>query len=55
MWQDILTGISFAAMVFIMFLVGHVVGVLMLRRAQQEPELTPEQEAMLAQLVDQPR
>jgi hypothetical protein len=53
--MDVITGLIFGGIVILLFLLGHYVGVLMLRRGQQEPELTPEQATILAQLVEQPK
>ena len=54
--MDVITGLTFGGIVILLFLAGHFVGVAMYNRAQIEPELTPEEAAILAQLLaEQPR
>jgi hypothetical protein len=54
-WDDLIAGLTFAGIVMLLFLAGHYVGVLMYWLDRREPELTPEQEAMIATLLEQPK
>lgn len=54
MTWDILAGLGFGSIIIGLFLLAHLVGVVILWHDQQPAELTPEQEAMLGLLMDQP-
>lgn len=54
LWNELYTGLGFGLIVILLFLAAHFVALALMSIELSKP-LTPEQEAMLAALLEQPK